>query len=332
MKNISNYDQLSDEEKAAIQQSIVLQIMINTSINQWIQAQNVSQNSYNLELKNSQLKEYSNQLRSLESNQSLNRLEVEESEALVRYDVIQKYYLLSSAIMNIEYLKQDLQYLASQADDAHSLYKSGLISKKELEETQARAEQQEIALNREESSLQAQMELFKHELGLTDFSKVIINPPALPVIPTTKNFNTVFDPVNNLELKQQDVKVKLAKDNYDAILISEPELKSYYYILWSSQLEQRNALQQQLEEKFTGYKAEANKLSQRNVQLKAEYIRLMQALDDIKTLQGKGLATLSEVDTAIRQVNQSNQQMNSLQYEYLIFLEKVNLIAYGVLI
>lgn len=332
LKSIPEYDQLSDVDKTAIQQSITLQIMINKSINQWIQAQTASQNSYNLEVKNSQLREYSDQLRTLESNQTLSRLDVQKSEALVRYDVIQKYYQLSSSQMNIEYLKKDNLYWDAQTDDALALYNIGLISKKELEEAQDKAQQQENSLERAGYSLQAQMELFKQELGLSAFSEIILAFPALPVIPRPGSISTFNDPGNSLELKEQDAKVLLAKDNYEAVLSSEPELKNYYQVLWSSQLEQRNAIQQKLQEKFTGYKAEANDLCQRNVQLEQEHIRLEQALQDVQTLNRKGLATLAEVDKAFQQLNQSNQQIDSLRYEYLIFLEKVNMAVKGVAI
>ncbi|CAH1209392.1 hypothetical protein PAECIP111892_03207 [Paenibacillus auburnensis] len=332
LKSIPNYDQLSDEDKAGVQQSITLQIMINTSINQWIQAQTVSQNSYNQELKNSQLLEYSDQLRSLESNQTLSRLEIQKSEALVRYDTIQKYYQLCSSQMNIEYQQKDKQYLDTQADDALVLYNAGLLPKKDLEAAQVKAQQQETAIERNLGSLKAQKELFKQELGLSAFSEIIFSPPALPAIPKPGSFSTVIKIEDSLELKEQDAKVKLAQDNYDAVLPSEIELKNYYHVLWSSQLEQRTILQQQLELKLTGYKSEANDLCQRNVQLLEDYSRIEQALKDIRTLNSMGLASLAEVDKTVQQLNQSNQQMDSLKYEYLIFLEKVNLAVKGVVI
>lgn len=96
ISSIPGYSDLSKEEQAGVNQSIPIQIMINTSLNQWVSAQTESQNSYNQETKTAQLKEFRDQLRTLETDKVINQLRLQKTEALIRYYAVQKYYQLSS--------------------------------------------------------------------------------------------------------------------------------------------------------------------------------------------------------------------------------------------
>ncbi|KGE20458.1 hypothetical protein [Paenibacillus wynnii] len=331
MKNIPNYNQLSDEEKAGLNQSIAIQIMINASLNQQISAQTDSQNIYNQQQKTSQLKEFSDKLRSLNTDKVLARLELQKSEALIRYYAIQKYAQLSSQKANIEFDKQENQYWITQADDALILFRHGVLSRKSLEDATNKVRQQKAILERDQNIYKSQMDMFKLELGLSSYKDITL-AEAKTEYPKTEALSTIVDMDNNFDLKEEDAKIALAKSNYDAVTASNSELKSYYSVIWSSQIGHKNIVQQQLEEKWAGYKSEAKEFYTKYLHLEEDYIQLIQSLEDSKTLYGKGLITLSEIDKNQLQLIQLNREMNNLKFDYFTFLEKVNLAVKGVIL
>lgn len=332
LNSIPNYDRLSDEDKAAINQSIAIQIMINSSMNQLINAQTDSQNSYNQQQKESQLKDFNDQLRSLETDRVLSRLELQKSQALIRYYTIQKYYQLSSLRATIQYGKKEQQYWSTQADDALKLYSKGLISKKELEDAKIKERQQEIALELDSSSYQSQLDLFTQALGLSKYKEVILEEVPLLDIPEPGSWSTTFKLEDNLDLKEADAKIKLAKENLDTVKSSEPELKTYYTILWSSQIGNKNIMQQQFEEKLAEYKAEANQFFALYSQLKEQHEQLFQTVEDSNTLFSKGLISVAEKDKNELELITLAQKIDKQKSDYAIFLEKIKLANNGVIL
>lgn len=332
LNSIPNYDQLSDEDKAAINQSIAIQIMINSSMNQLINAQTDSQNSYNQQQKESQLKDFNDQLRSLETDRVLSRLELQKSQALIRYYTIQKYYQLSSLRANIQYGKKEQQYWSTQADDALKLYSNGLISKKELEDAKIKERQQETLLELYSSNYQSQLDLFTQALGLSKYKEVILEEVPLLDIPEPGSWSMAFKLEDNLDLKEADAKIKLAKENLDTIKSSEPELKTYYTILWSSQIGNKNIMQQQFEEKLAEYKTEANQIYALYSQLKEQHEQLFQTVEDSNTLFSKGLISVAEKDKNELELITLAQKIDKQKSDYTIFLEKIKLANNGVIL
>ncbi|ULO08011.1 TolC family protein [Paenibacillus sp. 19GGS1-52] len=332
LNSIPNYDRLSDEDKAAINQSIAIQIMINSSMNQLINAQTASQNSYNQQQKESQLQDFNDQLRSLETDRVLSRLELQKSQALIRYYTIQKYYQLSSLRATIEYGKKEQQYWSTQVKDALKLYSNGLISKKELEDSQVKERQQEAALELDTSSFQSQIDFFTQALGLSEYKEVILEEVPLLDIPEPGSWSMAFKLEDNFDLKEADAKIKLAKENLDIVKSSEPELKTYYTILWSSQIGNKNILQQQCEQKLAEYKAEANAFYAQYSQLKEQHEQLFQTVEDSNTLFSKGLISVAEKDKNELELITLAQKIDKQKSDYAIFLEKIKLANNGIIL
>lgn len=329
--SIPGYDDLSEEEQASINQSILTQIMINTSLNQLISAQTESQNSYNQEAKTVQLKEYRDQLRTLETDKTIHQLRLHKAEALIRYYAVQKYYQLSSLKKTIEYDKQENQYGFQQSVDTLRSYEHGVLSKKSSEDFNRKLAERQLVFERNIRSYATQMEQFKLELGLSSYSEVILDD-VISSAPDPVSWDTAISLSSNYDLHEEDARIKLAKDNLDAVKASDAELVAYYSVLWSSQIAHKNIVQQQLEEKLAAYKPEANRIDFEYAYLKEQQIELMRVSQDNDILLRTGLISTVQADQNKLDVLNLNREFDKQKVEYALFQAKVTLALSGVIL
>lgn len=331
INSIPGYDDISEEEQTGINQSILIQIMINTSLNQLISAQTESQNSYNQDVKTSQLKEMRDQLRTLETDQVIQQLRLHKTQALIRYYAVQKYYQLSSLKKTIEYDKQESQYSFQHYVDARRSYEYGLLSKKIFEDYEHKRAGQTLAFERNVRNYEAQLEQFKLELGLSSYSEVILDD-VITSAPDPVSWSTAISLSTNFDLHEEDARIKLAKDNLDAVKASDPELVSYHSVLWSSRIAHKNIVQQQLEGKIAAYKPEANEISYEYLQLKEQELELIQASQDNDSLLSTGLLSAAQTDQNKLDLLTLNREFDKKKMEYALFQAKVTLALSGVIL
>ncbi|OZQ78082.1 hypothetical protein [Paenibacillus odorifer] len=331
ISSIPGYSDLSKEEQAGVNQSILIQIMINTSLNQWVSAQTESQNSYNQETKTAQLKEFRDQLRTLETDKVINQLRLQKTEALIRYYAVQKYYQLSSLKKTIEYDKQESQYWFQQSEDTLRSYEHGLLSKRSLDDFNRKNIVQKSIFERNLRSYEAQLEQFKLELGLSSYSEVLLDD-VISSAPEPVNCNTVISLSSNYDLREEDARITLAKDNLDAAKASDAELITYYSVLWSSQIAHKNIVQQQLEEKLASYKPEANEIDFEYSELKEQQLELVRVSQDNDTLLNSGLISAAQADQDKLDLLNLNRQFDKQKVKYGLFQAKVTLALSGVIL
>lgn len=330
-ESIPNYEDLSEEEQAGINQSILIQIMINTSLNQLISAQAESQNSYNQEAKTAQLKEFGDQTRTLETEKVINQLRLHKTEAMIRYYAIQKYYQLSSLKKTIEYDKQESEYWFQQSEDTLRSYDQGVLSKKSLEDFNHKSDERKSVFERNLRIYEAQLEQFKLELGLSSNLEVILDD-VITSAPEPVHWNTVINLSTNYDLYEEDARIKLAKDNLDAVKASDTGLVTYYSVLWSSQVAHKIIVQQQLEEKLAGYKSEANEVEFGYSHLKEQQLDLIQTSQDNATLLSTGLISAAQADQNKLDLLNLNRELDKQKVEYALFQAKVTLALSGVIL
>ncbi|WP_342437392.1 hypothetical protein NSS79_31195 [Paenibacillus sp. FSL L8-0436] len=331
IKGIPNYNELSEEEQVGVNQSILIQIMINTSLNQLISAQSESQNSYNQEAKTAQLMEFGDQLRTLETDKVINQLRLHKTEAMIRYYAIQKYYQLCSLKKTIEYDKQESEYWFQQSEDTLRSYEHGVLSKKSMEDFNHKSAERKSVFERNLRSYEAQLEQFKLELGLSSYSEVILDD-VISSTPEPGNWNTAISLSTNYDLQEEDAQIKLAKDNLDAVKASDTGLAAYYSVLWSSQIAHKNIVQQQLEEKLTGYKSEAHEIAFEYSQLKVKQLELLQTSQDNAALLSKGLISAAQADQSKLDLFNSNRELDKQKVAYALFQAKVTLALSGLIL
>jgi hypothetical protein len=331
INSIPGYVDLSEEEQAGVNQSILIQIMINTSLNQLISTQTESQNSYNQEAKTAQLKEFRDQLRTLETDKVINQLRMQKTKALIRYYAVQKYYQLSSLKKTIEYDEQESLYWFQQSEDTLRSYEHGLLSKRSLDDFNCKNAERKSIFERNLLSYEAQLEQFKLELGLSSYSEIllddVVSSASEPV-----NWNSVISLSSNYDLREEDVRIILAKDNLDAVKSSDAELVTYYSTLWSSQIAHKNIVQQQLEERLASYKPEANEISFDYLKLKELQLELVRVSQDNNALLNSGLISAAQADKNKLDLLNLNREFDSQKVKYALFQAKVTLALSGVIL
>lgn len=180
-------------------------------------------------------------------------------------------------------------------------------------------------------SYEAQLEQFKLELGLSSYSEVLLDD-VISSTPEPVNCNTVISLSSNYDLREEDARITLAKDNLDAAKASDAELITYYSVLWSSQIAHKNIVQQQLEEKLASYKPEANEIDFEYSELKEQQLELVRVSQDNDTLLNSGLISAAQADQDKLDLLNLNRQFDKQKVKYGLFQAKVTLALSGVIL
>lgn len=146
------------------------------------------------------------------------------------------------------------------------------------------------------------------------------------------NWNTVVSLSSNYDLREEDARITLAKDNLDAAKASDAELITYYSVLWSSQIAHKNIVQQQLEEKLASYKPEANEIDFEYSELKEQQLELVRVSQDNDTLLNSGLISAAQADQNKLDLLNLNRQFDKQKVKYALFQAKVTLALSGVIL
>ncbi|MNB99291.1 hypothetical protein D3C75_465700 [compost metagenome] len=187
------------------------------------------------------------------------------------------------------------------------------------------------AFERNLRSYEAQLEQFKLELGLSSYSEVLLDD-VISSAPEPVNWNTVVSLSSNYDLREEDARITLAKDNLDAAKASDAELITYYSVLWSSQIAHKNIVQQQLEEKLASYKPEANEIDFEYSELKEQQLELVRVSQDNDTLLNSGLISAAQADQDKLDLLNLNRQFDKQKVKYALFQAKVTLALSGVIL
>lgn len=180
-------------------------------------------------------------------------------------------------------------------------------------------------------SYEAQLEQFKLELGLSSYSEVLLDD-VISSTPGPVNCNTVISLSSNYDLREEDARITLAKDNLDAAKASDAELITYYSVLWSSQIAHKNIVQQQLEEKLASYNPEANEIDFEYSELKEQQLELVRVSQDNDTLLNSGLISAAQADQDKLDLLNLNRQFDKQKVKYGLFQAKVTLALSGVIL
>lgn len=331
LEQIPNYDQLSDEEKAEADQMIMIQSMINHSFNQFLDAQNSEQYDAMLRGKESNLTSLSDNIRSLTSDKAIASLELEKTKKLVEFYAVQQYYRLLNADNSLKSEELEAKYLDNRVQDALLLFKYGMITEGELEQAKSKSLKKRSISNDRSLQYELQLKMFKSELGIDKDQEVVIEEVHL-TLPKEGYSHLAVKLEDNYELRQADEAIKLAKENYDSILKTNPALSSYYMKVWNGKKEEKEIRKQQLELGLMQLEQEGIRRFAEAKQLAQDKVELIQKMKDYETLLLNGRIAVRDLEDLQLELAKLNLAIDQANLSYGLFLEKQALASKGILL
>jgi hypothetical protein len=331
LEQIPNYDQLSDEEKAEVDQMIMIQSMINHSFNQFLDVQNAEQYDAILKEKEINLLSLGDNVRSLVSEKEIAYLELEKMKRLVEFYAVKQYYRLLNAGNSLKSAEIEASYFDNRVKDAQLLYKYGKITEIELEQAKSNSLKQWSISNHVSRQYDLQLKMFKSELGIDTKQAVIIEAINLK-LPNEGNPHLSVKLEDNFELRQADEAIRLAKENYDSVSKSNLTLSSYYLTVWNAKKEEKAVVKQQLELRLLQLEQEGNALFAEAKQLADDKVILIQKIQDYETLLLNGRITVRDLEDLQLELAKLDIAIDNANRSYGIFQEKQALASKGILL
>lgn len=206
-----------------------------------------------------------------------------------------------------------------------------MITEGELEQAKSKSLKKRSISNDRSLQYELQLKMFKSELGIDKDQEVVIEEVHL-TLPKEGYSHLAVKLEDNYELRQADEAIKLAKENYDSILKTNPALSSYYMKVWNGKKEEKEIRKQQLELGLMQLEQEGITRFAEAKQLAQDKVELIQKMKDYETLLLNGRITVRDLEDLQLEQAKLNIAIDQANLSYGLFLEKQALASKGLLL
>lgn len=315
------YEQLTDEEKNAMEQVISTQILINTSLNQLLDKQDEIRNHELQEQIKLQREELERTAQTLDANKNKNIIELEQTKEAIKSYISQKYINLLLLNAEIEQLETELLYFQNDIQDLLIMKEHGLISDRDVEKKNSEIQELKYKLNEKERTYNFYIEELKLELGLSYSQDVYLQPidiemNKLPIKELENKVNNMF----NLRKLEEDI--LLAEKNYNSVDSEEIHLKDYHYNIWQATKLEKDKLIKEITTEIKQLYFEQEAIFTHIEELQKEKESLILVKKDVEVQLKAGLITSIEVEKVDREIQRIKSDINVYKHQYYVLNEK----------
>jgi len=331
MDQFPNYNELSKEEQIEINQLVNTQILINNSLNQLLDGISLQQQIALEKEIDKQRKTLNSNMRALESDQVKARFELDKARELIKFYVTQKYINVLSSENDLKYRSLENGYYIKQVEDEETLYQYGLTTQKSKEDAKNLLAKQRIQLDGKTREYDYYMNEFKLVLGLPISQEIHLIQVDVPSTEASlMDVNKIVG--SSYDLYQLDQNINFARRNYEVASDADSgPLKSYLDAVWKVSLQERELLQQQLEQKIRAYQNEEKAILSEIDRMGVEFSGLLQQHEDEQTRYRYGLVTIKKLEKDEIELNKANHILQNSKLGYELFKAKLELASRGVI-
>lgn len=329
---VPDYEQLTEEQKQQVDSVLAIQSMINTSLNQYIDAQVKQQNAALLYQQQKNLKSIDEQLRAASFEVHTSAMEMERTKRLVQFNAFQSVYQIMQLNKNLEAAELEEAYLDQSYQDAHLLLEAGQLTTQEAEETLLQWRNQKKYVLELRGQLDFRIKLFKLDFGYKDDLKIIFPEEISEISLDEEAINSEIQLDKQVDIQKAVAAIKQAETNYDKTKQENSALANYYTSIISIETDNKALLERQLKKKIEELIVEEKSLLDQLDRLKEERNQLIGSKNDLKKLYLSGLVSGREVEAIDYKVANINLTIDKAQIEYEIWKEKKWAAIQGVLL
>lgn len=315
------FDQLADEEKEAIGQLITTQILINTTLNQLLEGQEIARNHEIQEKIKLQREELNKAAKAIDADKNKNTIEVEQTREAIKHYISQKYINLLLLDAEIKQIKKEISYIQADIGDFLIMQEHGIMSNKEVEKKEREIEKLDQQLNKKGRAYHFYLEELKLEIGLP-YNQMLrlqsidkkIN--KLPILELESKVDKMF----NVRKLEEDI--LLAEKNYSSTESNKTNLKDYYYQTWQVAKYEKENLIKETKAKIKKIYFEQEEIFLHLNDLQKSRESLIADKKDLEIQYNAGVITSTEVEKIDRDIQRIESDINIYKYEYYIISEK----------
>ncbi|MBG9692091.1 hypothetical protein [Lysinibacillus sphaericus] len=316
-----DFNQLAEEEKEAIGQLIGTQILINTTLNQLLEGQEVIRNQELQEKIKVQREELNNAAKVIDTNKNKNYIGIEKTREAIKQYISQKYISLLLLETEIDQLKKEVSYIHMDIEDLLVMKEQGLTSNKDVEKKEREIEKLNQQLDEKERAYRFYLEELKLEIGLPynrmlQLQSIDKEINRLPIMELESKMYKMF---NVRELEED---ILLAEKNYNSADSNKTNLKDYYYQTWQIAKYEKDNLVKELKVKIKKFYFEQEEMFLQMNNLQETRASLIADKKDLQIQFNAGVITSAQVERIDRDIQRIDSQIKIYKCEYYMLSEK----------
>ncbi|MFZ4202152.1 hypothetical protein [Lysinibacillus sp. NPDC056220] len=316
-----NFNQLPEEEKEAIGQLIGTQILINTTLNQLLEGQEVIRNQELQEKIKVQREELNNAAKVIDTNKNKNYIGIEKTREAIKQYISQKYISLLLLETEIDQLKKEVSYIHMDIEDLLIMKEQGVTSNKDVEKKEREIEKLNQQLDEKERAYRFYLEELKLEIGLPYNRMLQLQSIDKEInrLPIMELENKMYKMFNVRELEED---ILLAEKNYNSADSNKTNLKDYYYQTWQVAKYEKDNLVKELKVKIKKFYFEQEEMFLQMNNLQEARASLIADKKDLQIQFNAGVITSAEVERIDRDIQRIDSQIKIYKCEYYMLSEK----------
>lgn len=318
---IPDYEQLTEEEKGQLQSILVIQSMINASLNQYIEAKAEQQYAELLLGQQQTIESLDEQLRSASGELQASSIEAEKVKQLVQFYALQSCYDLLLLRNDMEAANVEAEYWEQKLTDARLLQQAGLGTVAEVEEAEVKTLKQQKIKNGLVRQYEFKLKMLKLDLGIDPSQTIVLQGASeFRLSEEVRGIDVELD--NQFDIRKSDAAIHQVQSDYERLLQKDRELANYYLIAIGIEKDNKAASKRELEKRLAQMTEEGNLLAQSIVDAVDEKARFLKQKERYLTLLQYGQITIRELEELEYQIAKLDCAIRAAELQYEVWKEK----------
>lgn len=329
-KLVPGYDSLTDEEKQETDAVLMIQAMINASMNSMLEAQAEYQHTSGVQQWSMQISTLDEEIRTSNYNLKLSRLEKERLKLLAQLYAIQSYYEIIALQIDIQATEFEIQTAEAAAKDTEKLYAHGLATKKEIDQVSQSIDMHKRNRDSLEIQLIEKKKLLKQVLGIHHEDTIIL--PTVEAMKQTNSYEEAeIDIMKQLDHIKAEEAINYAKSRLEAAKTNDQLLEDYLHTVVVVETEKKAIIDQWLEQKVDALQSEQESIKRSIKELENEHTLLAAKLGDDKKLFSSGSISARELEITSNELKRLEFKLEKSKLQHALWQEKKRIAVLGVL-
>lgn len=327
---VPEYENMTEEEQQEVDSVLMIQAMINASMNEMLTAQANYQYTFGIQQWSAQLEAVNEAVSDGAHALKMSKLEKGKQELLAQFYALQSYYEIMGLQVDIRAAQFEVQAAQSAVKDAKTLHRLGLATKREVEQAEQAVVQHQQSLQQAQKQAEAKKNTLKQILGLKKQDTMLL--PQVDSMKLIKNFDTAA-----IDLKKQIDHIKAEEASNHALAKLETakskhlSLSDYLHTLLVVEVEKKTIVDQWLEEKAELLHYEQESIQLGKEELQEQHETLVIRLEDYKTLYLNGTVSEREYEAVSNELTRLMFSLEKVELQHFIWQEKKRIAVLGVL-
>lgn len=329
-KLVPNYEDMLDTERNEVDAALMIQAMINASMNEMLTAQANYQNTVGIQQWSAQIESLDNSVSAATHTLKVSKLEKEKLELLAQFYAIQSYYEIMELQVDIRVEQFEVQTAKSAVNDFETLYRLGLTTKREVEQAEQSVVQHQQNLMQVQKKVESKKNELKQMLGLKKEDTMIL--PKVEEMKMLNNYDDVtLDIKKQIEFLKAEEASNQAMKRHDAANSKDVLLSNFLQTLLVVEVEKKMIVEQWLEQKaeFLNYEHETITYSIKELEEQKDI--LLKKLQDYERLYSTGGISERDYEAVSHELTRLTFSLEKRSLQHLIWQEKKRIAVLGVL-